>query len=250
MKAMILAAGLGTRLKPITDLKPKALVEVGGVPVLERILVNLKTKGFKTVTLNVHHFADQIIKFLGSKDFGIEIKISDESSELLDTGGGLVKAFSLNFDDDKTPLLVHNVDIINNADLKGLYEFHLRSDNDITLLVNDRESTRKLIFDNKMTLTGWHHLKENRYIPSDFSIDNKNYELAFSGIYIINKEAVEEMREIFGEGKYSVMKYFLHPKRKCKIGGYVQDNLYIIDIGKPAGLAQASEFLKNYPIIG
>ena len=243
MKAMILAAGLGTRLKPMTDFMPKALVEVNGVPVLERTISFLKKEGVEKISLNVHHFSCLIIDYLKRKDFGIEIQISDESERLLDTGGGLVKAYDINFGTDKTPLLVHNVDIISNADIKKLLEAHLTSSSDITLLISDRRSSRKLIFDEDYYLKGWHRISDNIFLPENFK-NNENYnEYAFSGIYIINKEAVEEMREIMGIGKFSIMDYLLNVDRKCVVKGYFQENLELIDIGKPAGLEQASEFL-------
>ncbi len=121
MKAMILAAGLGTRLRPWTLEHPKALVPVGGVPMLERVIVRLKDEGFDEIVVNIHHFGDQIIDFVRSKDFGVKIFISDERGELLDTGGGLVYARELLGED---PVLVHNVDILSNADLKSFMRKH------------------------------------------------------------------------------------------------------------------------------
>lgn len=238
MKAMILAAGLGTRLKPITDKIPKALVEVGGIPMLERVLMTLKLQGFDDITVNVHHFAGMIKDFLGSRDFGVKIKISDESEELLDTGGGIVKASSLLFGDDENPVLIHNVDIISNADLG-----QVMSGDGTTLLVSDRESSRKLIFDKEMNLRGWHDLRNDRYRGESLEGESERNEYAFSGIYKITKQAAEEMRGLMGEGKYSVMDYFLHPERKENIKGYLDKTLRLIDIGKPATLSQASDML-------
>lgn len=244
MKAMILAAGLGTRLKPLTDCRPKALVEVNGKPILEHTISFLKREGVDSITINVHHFSDQIINFLANKDFGIEVRISDESDELLDTGGGLVKSYDLNFGNDSTPLLVHNVDIVSNADIKNLYKSHIEGKADVTLLISDRNSSRKLIFDKNNNLRGWHRLSDNKFLPDGFQNKEDYREYAFSGIYIINNEALDEMRKINGTGKYSVMDYFLNPNRKKIIRGLLQENLELIDIGKPVGLAQASKFLK------
>ena len=149
MKAMIFAAGLGTRLKPLTDHMPKALVPVAGKPILEHVIGKLKSSGFDEVVINVHHFADQIIDFLKAKDnFGIKIWISDETDELLDTGGGIQKAAPY-FDE---PFLVHNADILSNVDLKALYDFHRTSGNDATLLVSPRKTVRYLLFDEKNRL--------------------------------------------------------------------------------------------------
>lgn len=241
MKAMILAAGLGSRLKPLTNNIPKALVEVGGVPMLEKVILSLKHKGFKRFVVNVHHFSNQIIDFLSTRDYGVEIQISDETEELLDTGGGIAKAYDLLFSKDSRPVLIHNVDIISNADLKGLIS---QSSLGSSLLTSDRESSRKLLFDLENNLSGWHNLKENIYRW----VNNKEFdkELAFSGIYMMGKSAVEEMRSLHGIKKYSVMDYFLNQNRKLEVKGFEQTDLELIDIGKPATLLQASEiFNKN-----
>ena len=121
-QAMIFAAGLGTRLKPLTDHKPKALVEVGGEPLLKRVIFRLKDAGFHRIVVNVHHFASQIVDYLKENDhFGLDIRISDESECLLDTGGGIKKAYP--FFDPMSPILIHNVDILSNVDLKAFYTF-------------------------------------------------------------------------------------------------------------------------------
>lgn len=242
MKAMILAAGLGTRLKPITDKTPKALVEVGGVPMLERIIQRLKKQGFKQIVINVHHFADQIIKFLQERDFGLEIKVSDETESLLDTGGGIIKAMPLLFEKDSAPVLIHNVDILSNADLNGLWKKGLEQ---TTLLVSERDSSRKLIFDKEMNLKGWHDLKNDIYRPSSLELKFSDKEIPFSGIYTITKAAVEEMQTLMGTGKFSVIEYFLSPLRNEKIVGLEQSGISIIDIGKPATLLQASNILSK-----
>ena len=151
MKAMIFAAGLGTRLKPLTDHMPKALVPVAGKPMLEHVIEKLKASGFNEIVINVHHFGNQIIDFLKEKDnFGIQIWISDETEELLDTGGGIKKAAHF-FDE---PFLVHNADILSNVNLKALYEYHQASGNDATLLVSPRKTVRYLLFEENR-LCGW-----------------------------------------------------------------------------------------------
>lgn len=240
MKAMILAAGLGTRLKPLTDKIPKALVEVGGVPMLERIVLSLKKQGFDHIVVNVHHFSDQIKDFLNKKNYGITIEISDESEMLLDTGGGIVKAANLLFKNDDNPVLVHNVDILSNADLEALMKY---AEEESTLLVSERDSTRKLIFDEKLELKGWHDLKNDNYRPDNIHIKSTDREYAFSGIYVITKESLIEMERLQGKGNYSVMDYFLNFKRKVKIKGKKALDLRLIDIGKPATLSQAYEFI-------
>lgn len=236
MKAMILAAGLGTRLKPLTDSKPKALVEIGGVPMLEIVIRNLKRQGFNRIVVNVHHLGNQIIDFLRERDFGVEIKISDERGKLLYTGGGIVNAARLLFGEDRSPVLIHNVDILSNADLSKLIA------NQISLLVSERVSSRKLIFDEDLSLKGWHNLVTDEIRPEGLIRKKGWRELAFSGIYSITLKAVEEMESIFGVEAFPVMDYFLNPLRREKIMGLEEPQLRIIDIGKPATLAQAQEF--------
>lgn len=164
MKAFVLAAGLGTRLKPWTEKHPKALVPVGGVPMLERVIGRLRQEGFDDITVNVHHFADQIRDFLDSKDFGVTVHISDESERLSDTGGGILKAGPI-LGRDKCPFIVHNVDILSDAPLAEIMAEHLRSGRDISLVTSPRESTRKLVFDDRESLHGWHNLSTGEYRP-------------------------------------------------------------------------------------
>ena len=153
MKAMIFAAGMGTRLKPLTDSIPKALIPVGGIPLLEHVILKVKAAGFSDIIINVHHFHNQIIDFLQTKNnFDINIAISDERNQLLETGGGLKKAQW--FLDDKAPFLVHNVDILSNVDLKTLYEQHLQNAALATLVVSQRESMRYFLFDEQHNLKG------------------------------------------------------------------------------------------------
>ncbi|MCH5240367.1 MAG: NTP transferase domain-containing protein [Muribaculaceae bacterium] len=237
MKAMILAAGLGSRLKPLTDKIPKALVEIEGVPMLERVILKLRSQGFDNIMVNVHHFADQIRDFLTSREFNVEISISDESDELLDTGGGIVKASNLLFSKDLSPVLIHNVDILSNADLRKLIG------EKTNLLVSDRESSRRLLFDREMKLWGWHNLTTGEYRPCkpQEGMEIKGY--AFSGIYSLTYESVEEMKRLEGEGKFPVMDYFLDDRREETIEGIFDPNLKLIDIGKPATLSQASQFI-------
>lgn len=153
MKAMIFAAGLGTRLKPLTDHMPKALVPVAGRPMLEHVILKLKKAGFTELVINIHHFGEQIIDFLkANQNFGLTIHISDERDKLLDTGGGIKKAAT--FFTGTEPFLVHNVDILSNADLKEVYDFHRKSQNQATLLVSPRKTSRYLLFDTDNRLPG------------------------------------------------------------------------------------------------
>ncbi len=240
MKAMILAAGLGTRLRPWTLEHPKALVPVVGVPMLERVIVRLKDEGFDEIVVNIHHFGDQIIDFVRSKDFGVKIFISDERGELLDTGGGLVYARELLGEE---PVLVHNVDILSNADLRGLMQKHEHSQAGGSLLVSNRESSRKLIFDSEMRLKGWHHLGTDEFKPEGFKPTSEDKEYAFSGIYVIDRDMREEMKSLFGTRAFPVMDYLLSKDRKVSVNGEVAPTLKLIDIGKPDTLKAAQLWL-------
>lgn len=238
MNALILAAGFGSRLKPWTDYHPKALVPVGGMPMLERVIRRLEEQGFERIIINVHHFADQIKEYIRTNKYEAQIIVSDESGCLLDTGGGIVKASGL-IDFSSGPLLVHNVDILGNADLRGLVRRHIEGRNDATLLLSNRSSSRKLIFDEDMNLKGWHSLKENRFKPQGIEMTDDDKEYAFSGIHVVSENAVKEMIELKGSGSFPIMDYYLSPLRKEKIRGYVQNDLKLIDIGKPESLEAA-----------
>lgn len=250
MKAMILAAGLGTRLKPWTLEHPKALVPVGGVPMLERVILRLRSEGFDKIVVNVHHFAEQIVEFLQHNDFGIEIKVSDERGQLLETGGGIAHAAGLLGEFGKGPVLVHNVDILSDAPLSRLMEYHEGKCNDVTLLTSGRESSRKLMFDECSRLIGWHNLKSGEYRP--VSVEKQAYEVgeiserAFSGIYVLGDKALNSLVENWkeaGEGAYPIMDFFLGFPQDIKIGGYDYSDLHLIDIGKPETLEQANNLI-------
>lgn len=250
MKAMILAAGLGTRLKPWTLEHPKALVPVGGVPMFERVILRLRDEGFDRIVVNVHHFADQIVEFLNHNDFGIEIKVSDESGQLLETGGGIAHAAGLIGELGDGPVLVHNVDILSDAPLSGLMEYHDQKGNDVTLLTSGRESSRKLMFDRSSQLIGWHNLKSGEYRPA--SVEKKVNEIegiserAFSGIYVLGDKALNRLVESWkeaGEGAYPIMDFFLGFPEDIRIGGYDFSDLHLIDIGKPETLEQANNLI-------
>ena len=180
MKAMIFAAGLGTRLKPLTDSMPKALVPVGGQPLLQHLLLKMKAVGINDITINVHHFAQQIIDFIGANDsFGLNIHISDETDELLETGGGLRKALPQIGEDE--PVLVHNVDILSNLDFQHLIAAHNPNDA-VTLVVSQRNTSRYLLFDDNRRLCGWTNITTQQVKPE--GIDAGKYKpLAFSGIH-------------------------------------------------------------------
>jgi len=239
---MIFAAGLGTRLKPLTDHMPKALVPVAGKPMLEHVIGKLKSVGFDEIVINVHHFAHQIIDFLKAKDnFGIQIWISDESEELLDTGGGIKKAAPY-FDE---PFLVHNADILSNIDLKAMYNYHLTSSNDATLLVSPRKTVRYLLFNEGNRLQGWVNKDTLQTKPEGFVYHPEvQKEYAFGGIHVISPTLFKYMGDGW-TGKFSIMDFYLRTCHEAQLGGYVKEDLQLIDIGKPDTLAKAEDFIRQ-----
>lgn len=242
MKAMIFAAGLGSRLKPLTDHMPKALVPVAGKPMLEHVILKLKASGCTEMVINIHHFGEQIIDFLqANQNFGLTIHLSDERDCLLDTGGGILKASS--FFTGEEPFLVHNVDILSDIDLKALYEYHLHSRNDATLLVSTRPTTRYLLFDHAQKLCGWINKSTGQTKPEGFTVNRELHtEYAFSGIHVFSPSLFPYMRRGW-QGKFPIMDFYLQACREACIGGYISHTLHLIDIGKPETLAQAAQFL-------
>lgn len=242
MKALIFAAGLGTRLKPITDNLPKALVPINGKPLLEHVVVKLKNEGFNEIIINVHHFPDQIIDFLKSKDnFGIRIEISDERDKLLDTGGGIKK--TEHFFSDREPFLVHNVDILSNVNLRELYDFHCKQTDALSsLVVSKRETFRYLLFNNDNNLCGWINEKTNETKPSPNLNPLEYNKLAYSGIQIVSPKIFEIMNN-YGD-KFPIMDFYLQNCLNQKIKGYIPENLQMIDVGKLSVLDEAENFLK------
>lgn len=240
MKAIILAAGLGTRLRPWTLHHPKALVPVGGEPMLGRVIKKLKENGFDNIVVNVHHFPEQIKEYLADNEFGVKITVSDESGKLLDTGGGILKASEwLGIDDE--PFLIHNVDILSDADLGDLMECHKKNGNDVTMLVSDRESSRKLFFDNDGLLKGWVNKKDGSVKPEGIGISPEWKERAFSGIHVMSPSVFDKMKGYSESGSFPVMDFLLASLDVLRIGSRDQSGLKIIDIGKPATLSQANE---------
>jgi NDP-sugar pyrophosphorylase family protein len=240
MKAMILAAGLGTRLKPFTDQRPKALLEINGITLLEHIVTRLIKFGYTEFIINVHHFADHIRDFVKSRNyFDTHIEFSDESDLLLDTGGGLKKA-SWFFNDGK-PFLVHNVDILTDLDLKALYNSHLEHNPLATLAVRKRETSRYFLFDEYMHLYGWTNKKTGE-MRVEREVGKLEYKYAFSGIQIVSPEIFPLITE---EGKFSLTDLYLRLCRENNITGYIHNDGYWSDVGKPEELAAAAVFLQS-----
>lgn len=241
MKAMIFAAGLGTRLKPLTDNIPKALIPVAGKPLLQHTIEKLKQVGFDEIIINIHHFAEQIIDFVNrNNSFDIRIEFSDERDNLLDTGGGIKKASHF-FDDDK-PFLIHNVDILSNIDLKALYTYHINHNAYVTLVCSERKTSRYLLFNEDNHLKGWVNEKTGE-IKSPFSnfIVAQHKKLAFSGIHVLNPSVFSYMSG-FNE-KFSIVDFYLHLCYIEKILNYTPSNLKMIDVGKIESLKKANNYI-------
>jgi len=240
MKAMIFAAGLGTRLKPLTDSMPKALVEINGKPLLEHVILKLISSGFDEIIINVHHFPEQIVSFLKSKNnFGVRIEISDESGGLLDTGGGIRKAQW--FFDDGKPFLVHNVDILSNLDLSLFYRSHLENNCLGSLIVSSRDTFRYLLFNQDLILKGWINEKTAEIRPSDLLMPSSYRKLAFSGIQILHPQVFKLMDN--HPDKFSVIDFYLQHLADNSFYGYIPDNYKMMDVGKLNSIEEAGNFI-------
>lgn len=239
MKAFIFAAGLGTRLKPLTDTMPKALVPVVGKPLLEHLILKMKRAGFDEIVVNVHHFAAQIIDFLAqNQNFGLRIHISDERGALLETGGGIKHA--AHFFQTNEPILVHNVDILSNVDLTHLYNVH-EADALATLLVSERQSSRYLLFGEQMQLMGWTNVQTSA-VKTPYEALNLAacQPFAFSGIHVVSPHIFEKMEE--WTGAFSIIDFYLAMAKQERIAGMLQHDLRLIDVGKVDALQQAEQF--------
>ena len=264
MKAFILSAGLGTRLKPMTETIPKALVEVNGKPLLQSLIENVKKNGCTDFVVNVHHFADLVVDFLkANQNFGVNIEISDERETLLDTGGAILHAKK--FLENEPFFLVHNVDILSDIDLDKMAKHHVKSGALATLAVRDRVSSRKFLFDDGLCLRGWQnektgevrHCEEHsdeaiqktadcfaEFIPSeveglamtDKEANRQLTPLAFSGIHIINSEIFKHINQ---HGKFSIVETYLDLAKTFDIRGFQHDNDFWLDVGKPKDLEMA-----------
>jgi mannose-1-phosphate guanylyltransferase len=248
MKAMILAAGLGTRLRPLTDTRPKALVEVSGRTLLEITLSRLREYGVREVIINVHHFADMVVDYLKANDnFGMRIEVSREEV-LLDTGGGLKKAahfFLVNSLGNSGPLdepfILHNVDVISTIDLGRMVQVHTERQALATLAVQDRETSRYLLFDQQLRLCG-------RRSGKDQSLElvrpaSQVQALAFSGIHVISPRIFKMMAE---EGAFSIITSYLRfAAQKESIVRFRADEYYWRDLGRAENVAQAERDFKN-----
>ena len=233
MKAFVLAAGLGTRLKPLTDTMPKALVPVGGVPLLQQVADKLVAAGYDDIVINIHHFAGQIRDYVVAHgSFGVKVSFSDESDLLRETGGGIRHAEP--FLDGDEPFLVHNVDILSNLDLEWFRNFHRREDL-ATLLVSQRETSRYFLFDDDGLLVGWTNAGTGEVRSPYPGIDpDKCTRLAFSGIHYVSPEIFQLMSE--WPEKFSIVDFYLSCCRTHAIRAAVMPGLEMHDVGKLSSL--------------
>jgi len=247
MKAMIFAAGLGTRLKPITDTMPKALVPVGGEPLLHHVIVKLRAAGYDHLVVNVHHFASQIREYLATHDYGIDIQISDETEELLETGGGIAHARNLLLPTEE-PILIHNVDILSNLDL-AWFRSQVCPGAVSTLLVSERETSRYLLFGPDMRLMGWTNVTTGEVrspYPAEALKDCKRY--AFAGIHNISPAIFEVFCEADMPARFPIIDFYVQQCRNHPFYGVVAKDLKMVDVGKLDSLDQAEEMLKDIEI--
>jgi mannose-1-phosphate guanylyltransferase len=244
MKAMILAAGLGTRLRPLTDHRPKALVEIAGRTLLEITLCRLREFGVREVIINVHHFADLVVEYLRNNDyFGMRIEVSREEV-LLDTGGGLKKAawfFLENPCHPDDPFFLHNVDVISTIDLGRMLQFHAEHQALATLAVKDRATSRNLLFDRQLELCG--RQSGGDQTPELVRPSSELQALAFSGIHILSPRIFAMMTE---EGIFSIIASYLRlAAQGQRILAFRTDESYWRDLGRAENLAQAAQDLQN-----
>jgi NDP-sugar pyrophosphorylase family protein len=261
-QAMILAAGLGTRLKPLTDTMPKALVRVGGCPLITHTVNRLMGFGYDHFVVNVHHFAQDIMDYVRMQDYGKQVQFSDETDKLLETGGGLKKAAPLF--PDESPILIHNVDILDNVDYDWFLRQHQEQEGAV-LLVSRRQTKRYLLFDNAMRLMGWKNIETGEVRSpyqwlrcAEFTIDDslqvvpysshllpltsKLYAFAFSGIHSFSPRLFPLMDRF--PDRFSIIDFYLSVCHRANIVGVVKDNLKVLDVGKLDSLREAESFIK------
>jgi NDP-sugar pyrophosphorylase family protein len=247
MKAMILAAGLGTRLRPLTDDRPKALVEINGRTLLEITLARLRIFGVREVIVNVHHFADMVVDYLKENDnFGLSVEVSREDV-LLDTGGGLKKAayfFLKSSSLPDEPFILHNVDVLSTIDLKRMIQIHTEKQALVTLAVQTRKTSRYLLFDDQLELCGrWTGAVEPEYARPALQSGQEARVLAFSGIHVISPRLLSMMTEA---GAFSIITTYLRLATQGeKIQAFRADEYYWRDLGKPENITQAAQDLQR-----
>ena len=231
---MLFAAGLGTRLKQETLNKPKALVEVVGKPLIQHAIEKLKNEGVNEIVVNVHHFSEQITEWLQKNDLGVQIKISNESKKLLDTGGGLKKAAT--FLKGTEPIIIYNVDVLSNLNVKVLVKEHEKTGALATLVVRQRKTNRYFKFDGQQRLVGWTNKKTGEIKLSRPVNLETTTEMAFSGIHVVHPKIVDLMPE---DEVFSITDFYLQLAENHLIKGYYDKSDLWMDVGKPEELERA-----------
>ena len=244
MKAMIFAAGLGTRLRPITDSMPKALVPVAGAPLLYHVIGKLRSAGYDQLVVNVHHFPEQIKEYIAAHDFGVDIRVSDESDRLLETGGGIRHAKELLLPSDG-PFLVHNVDIVSNLDIAWFREM-TRPESLATLLVSERVTRRYLLFDQDMLLVGWTDTATGEVRSPYPDLDpSRCRRYAFAGIHNLSPAIFDAFDALEMPERFPIMDFYLKACERYPVCGVVADELKMVDVGKLETLEAASALAKE-----
>ncbi len=236
MEAMLFAAGLGTRLFPLTKDKPKALVEVNGKPLIWHAINYLQGFGVDRIIINLHHFAEQIKEYCNTQQFEAELVFSHEKEQLLDTGGGLKYASSL-FSENKD-IIVFNVDILTDIDLNAMLECHKTNNNLVTLATADRKGSRKLLFDSTNNLTGWKDYKTGKNIQT-VNFDKTVYEASFTGVHIVSSKLFSLMPK---KDVFSIIHLYLDICESNRVGACSVDYTYWFDVGNTDKRKQAEQF--------
>lgn len=240
MKAFLLAAGLGTRLQPITNSIPKVLVKINHKTLLEYAIEKLMENGVSEIIINVHHFSEMVKDFIKTLSYPkLRIEISDETDFLLDTGGGLKKAAW--FFDDGQPFIVYNADIFTDLDLKMMLAYHIRHHALVTLAVSDRKTSRYLLFDKDMKLCGWKNEKTGELLQAH-SQEQIGVKLAFSGIHIIQPEFLKLLDK---QGAFPIIPEYVRLSNHHSIFGFNHTNIRWLDLGKPESLKMGEQFYQN-----
>lgn len=252
MKAMIFAAGLGTRLKPLTDTRPKALVEIEGKPLLEYVAGKIIGSGIVDgLVVNVHSFSEMLREWIESRDWALPVQISDEAERLLDTGGAVLRALPLL--KGCGTLLLHNVDILSNADLREFASLAAQKGKSASLMVSDRKSSRSFLFEpDTFTLAGWrnNNTGEEIIVSEDIKRD-RLVSRAFTGIHIISEEFFPlfcEYRNYVNNEVFGIRDFYLWAAYRCPIYGIDMEGVEILDVGKPEAVNSASAFVRKYSI--
>ena len=240
MHAMIFAAGLGTRLRPLTDKMPKAMVPVAGKPLLCHVIDKVRAAGIERIVVNVHHKAEQIVDYLKAES---GVAVSDETDLLRETGGALRHATPLLKGSGR--VLVHNVDILSNIDLRAL--MREAEGTDALLLVSQRDTQRYLLFDDDMRLVGWTNIKTGEVKSPHTDLDvTRCHRYAFAGIHVISEPLIDEMAS--WDERFSIIDFYLAKCADHRIHGFLAPDLRLLDVGKIDSLAEAEEFVKDIPL--